>query len=206
MDFPNAGLGEAPSHKNFLIQNLSAGHRLAGYVGAPSGPFSITTGGGAFNLPRLGMLKVKMNFAPGEPGLEKGSLIILSGDPLHPSIVVNLRGTGEPGRLTTNIPVTLDNKLAFGPVALNGSPKLLSFRIKNIGEGDLQGNVPSLSLPFTVIRGGGPFDLAPGHGELVTVLFTPTAMGHVSQSLTIAVTPPSRPSAGITVTVAGRGT
>jgi hypothetical protein len=37
-------------------------------------------------------------------------------------------------------------------------------------------------------------------------VFAPTAPGHVSQPLTIIVTAPGKPVAGITVTVSGKGT
>ena len=313
--FPNAGLGEAPTLKNLLIQNLSAKGALAGNVGAPSGPFSITSGNGSFKIGPLGMLKVRMTFMPTGLGLEKGSLIVTSNDQVKPSITVKLRGTGEPGvpslsasslafgrvgiglpgktlalkihntglgalsgsigaltapfavisgegafgpiapggvqsvnvqftptrpgavsktlvvvtndpaippinvpisgtggpgHLATNVSTaptftSLNETLAFGGVKQDGAPKLLSFKIKNVGTGELLGNVGSLVAPFAVTAGGA-FNLAPGAIEKVTVAFAPTALGHVSQPLAITVRSPSRPPAGVTVTVAGRGT
>jgi hypothetical protein len=328
--FPNAGFGEAPTQKTFIIQNLSAKLPLLGTVGAPTGPFSFIAGsGGPFNLGPLGMMKVKLRFTPTGLGLEPGSLIILSNDPAHFQVQVNLKGTGmpgvpslsvpalgeppkplsltfgavgiglpgktltlriqnvglgalngslsalappfavnpplsvfgpiapggvqlvkvqytptavtlavsaltittdnpapakhtlivpmngsgAPGRLATNVATaplftSLPETLAFGAVKHLGTPKLLSFRIENTGKGDLQGTVPaSLSLPFVVLPGGsGPFDLAPGATKKVTVAFEPTAPGHVSLPLTITVVAPSKPPAGITITLSGRGT
>ena len=72
VDFPNAGLGEAPTPKTLVVQNLSAKHALVGDVGGPLAPFSITSGAGAFDLGPLGMLKVKMMFTPTGLGLAKG--------------------------------------------------------------------------------------------------------------------------------------
>ena len=206
VDFPNAGLGEAPTPKTLVVQNLSAKHALVGDVGGPLAPFSITSGAGAFDLGPLGMLKVKMMFTPTGLGLAKGSLVVTSNDKAKPSVTVNLQGTGEPGRLATSIPVALDNTLAFGQVPIDGTPKSASFKIENIGTGDLKGNVGALAAPFSVTAGGGAFNLAPGATEKVTVQFAPKALGHVSQLLAIIVTAPSKPPAGITISVSGKGT
>jgi hypothetical protein len=48
-----AGLGGVLTVADFVIQNLSAKRNLVGNVGAPLGPYSITAGGGAFNLGSL---------------------------------------------------------------------------------------------------------------------------------------------------------
>ena len=114
--FPDAGLGVTPTHKNFLIQNLSAKHALVGNVGSPVGgggsPFSIISGGGAFNIPPISMKKVSMLFTPTGVGLEKDSLLVTSNDKVLPSIVVHLKGTGKPGVLTTNLAL-FSNTLVF---------------------------------------------------------------------------------------------
>jgi len=211
--FPDAGLGEAPTQKTLLIQNLSTKRSLNGNVGTPTGPFSIISGIGVFDIAPLGIRKVRMSFTPtGTGGLEKGSLTILTGDHLHPSVTVNLAGIAEPGRLATNVNTaplftSLPETLAFGGVKHLGLPKFLSFKIENIGKGDLQGNVPTLSSPpFVVLIGNGAFDLAPGQTRKVTVAFEPTLKGHVSQTLTITVTSPSKPPAGIPITLNGNGT
>jgi subtilase family serine protease len=82
----------------------------------------------------------------------------------------------------------------------------LSFKIKNIGKGELTGSVGTPAAPFSVTAGSDAFDLAPGATQTITVQFAPTAVGHVSQPLVISVTAPGKPVAGITVTLSGRGT
>ena len=207
--FPNAGLGAAPTDKNFLVQNLSAKHHLVGSVGSPgTASFIIISGGGPLDLGPLGVGKVKMQFKPSGTGLEKDSLTITSNDKLTPALIVKLRGTGEPGRLTTNIPLLpplFQPILAFGHV-LHGTTKSLNFKIKNVGLGVLAGNVPALGGTFTVTVGFGAFNLAPGATQLITVKFAPTTTGHLAQALVITVTPPGKPAAGITVTLRGKGT
>jgi hypothetical protein len=73
--FPNAGLDGVPTHHRFIIQNLSAKHALVGNVGSPVAPFSILSGGGAFNIPPVGMKTVRMFFKPTGLGLETSSLL-----------------------------------------------------------------------------------------------------------------------------------
>ncbi len=317
--FPKAGFGEAPTASNFLIQNVSAKHRLVGTVEPPTGPFSFGPGsGGSFDLPPLGMLKVKLRFTPAGLGPETGALIILSNDvlhhspvqvnlqgagkpgvptlsvpslsfgpvgigiapvqtrtlkiqntglgkldgtvgplaapfavttgqgafgpiapggvvivkvqftptaagpapttlvintdnPGHPTISVPISGTGKPGVLATNVATaptftSLPETLVFGKVKQGSLPKALSFKIKNIGIGELQGTVPLGSVPFGVTTNSGAFDLAPGATKKVTVTFVPIAPGHVSVPLTILVTSPGKPPAGITIMLSGKGT
>jgi len=207
--FPNAGVGGAPTQKNFLIQNLSGKYHLVGNVGAASAQFSFISGNGAFDLGPLGMEKVKMLFTPTAIGLQKGSLLITSNDKLYPlGLTVNLRGTGLPGHLATNIPVPplFLQILSFGRVPHNGTPKSLSFKIKNIGKGELKGSVGTPAAPFSVTAGPGAFDLAPGATKTITVQFAPTGVGRFSVPLLISVTPPGKPVAGITVTLNGRVT
>ena len=206
--FPDAGLGVTPTHKNFLIQNLSAKHALVGNVGSPVGgggsPFSIISGGGAFNIPPISMKKVSMLFTPTGVGLEKDSLLVTSNDKVLPSIVVHLKGTGKPGVLTTNLAL-FSNTLVFGSVK-HGTMVTLSFKLKNIGVGAVAGNVPALSAPYTVTFGGGPFLLPPGTSKKVKVQFAPTTTGHQVVALPITIMAPGKPAAGIALTMRGKGT
>ena len=128
--------------------------------------------------------------------------------PSKHTLHVPLSGSGAPGHLATNIPTLNNNTLAFGSVSHTGPPKTLSFKIKNIGKGDLQGNVPSLSAPFSLTVGGGAFDLLPGQlPQTITVQFPPTtSTPPLSVPLVITVMPPGKPAARITVTVKGKGT
>ena len=121
--FPGAGFGGAPSLKTLIVQNLNAKHALVGAVGAPIGPFAIASGGGAFKLSPLGMLKVKMTFEPTGLGVEKGSLVITSNDKNSPSLTVNLAGAGEPGVATLSAA-----GLTFGKVGIGIPPKTLTLK------------------------------------------------------------------------------
>jgi CARDB/Abnormal spindle-like microcephaly-assoc'd, ASPM-SPD-2-Hydin len=51
--------------------------------------------------------------------------------------------------------------------------------------GPLTGSVGTLTAPFSVVSGGGPFNLTPGQSQTVTVSFSPAAAGAASDTLFI---------------------
>jgi hypothetical protein len=209
--FPAAGLDEAPVSANFIIQNLSGKRNLVGNVGTPTGPFSFNANtGGAFDLAPLGLKKIKLLFTPTGLGLETGSLIIMSNDPAHPSVTVNLQGTGEPGVPSLSIPALAEppNALSmnFGAVGIGEPSKTLTLRIANIGLGALGGSVGALGGQFAVTSPLAPFGpIAPGGVQLVKVTFTPTAPGPATASLTITTTDPALKKHTLIVPITGNG-
>ncbi len=214
MNFGVVGIGELSKTLTLRITNTGLG-ALGGSVGALAGQFAVISPVVPFGpIAPGGVQLVKVTFTPTTPGPALASLTITTTNtaPKKHTLVVPITGTSGPGRLATNVataPVFTSSPetLVFGPVKQGSPPKILRFKIENTGKGDLQGNVPSsLSLPFAVIHGGGPFDLAPGQTQKIAVAFEPTLKGHVSAPLTILVTSPSKPPAGITITLSGKGT
>jgi hypothetical protein len=116
-------------------------------------------------------------------------------------------GTGTPAPTPTPTPVAGSMHFGrlhvpFGTVA-QGSTKSETFRIRNMGKFDLHITVGTLLAPFQVQSGGGSTTLSKGQVAPVTVTFTPTAVGKVSQDLTVTSDDPKHPSR--TVTVSGTG-
>lgn len=98
-------------------------------------------------------------------------------------------------------------RLTF-PKTKVGQSKSKSFRIKNVGNGPLLGNVGEPLNTYVVTSGGGSFSLAPGQSRVVTVTFTPTAAGRATRSLTITSTDGVSPSVSVSLGglgVVGRG-
>jgi len=91
------GLTSKP--KTITIKNLDKTTSLFVSVGAPTGPFAVTSGGGTTTLPPKGTLKVVMTFNPTVVGLAAGQIVITTGDPLVPSRTVPLSGTGKAPRV-----------------------------------------------------------------------------------------------------------
>ncbi len=196
---------------NLVITNVGLG-ALAGVVSPLSAPYSIVSGtgvGGSFGpLAPGGVDKIKVAFSPTAVGpAAPATLVITTNNPKPARHILNvpLSGTGAPGHLATNIPALNNDTIGFGTISHTGPPKSLSFKIKNVGLGELLGNVPALGGTFTVTAGSGAFDLPPGGSQVVTVQFAPPGVGAFSQALAITVTPPGKPAAGITVTLKGHG-
>jgi len=76
--------------------------------------------------------------------------------------------------------------------------------IKNAAtKGEVIGNVPAGSAPFTVTAGSGPFDLLPGQKKPATVQYAPTAPGASAETLVITSNDPVHPS--VKVKLSGTG-
>jgi hypothetical protein len=91
--FSTAPVGTS-STKFLTIRNIGAGV-LHGNVGASTGPFVVIAGSGPFTLNDGKTWTVTLQFTPVEKGAAAGVLSILSDDPKHLSVNVNLKGTGK---------------------------------------------------------------------------------------------------------------
>lgn len=92
--------------------------------------------------------------------------------------------------------------LNFGTVKL-GASKTKSFKIINAGKGALAGTVGSVGAPFTVISGGGAFQLPPKGKLTVTVKYSPFFAGLVT--LAVPITSTDATQTGVSVALKGKG-
>ncbi len=96
-------------------------------------------------------------------------------------------------------PTSLD----FGRVN-TGATKQLTFTVGNAGTAGLTvQSITKTSALFTISSPAVPFTVAPGAQQTVTVTFSPTAAGVVSDTLTLACNDPAHPT--VTVAVTGEG-
>lgn len=86
-----------------------------------------------------------------------------------------------------------------------GKKKTKKFKIKNTGRTSLLGTVGALGAPFQVSAGTGTFSLAPGQSINVTVEFTPSTSGRVTQTLKITSTDPAQQTVNLPVAGNGKG-
>ena len=187
IDFGSGATGQLFDQTLTITNQASSTGILAVTVGAPSAPFSVVSGGGAFSLAPGVSQSVVVRFSPTAIGPFSGQLSIThnagnQGSPIN----VPLSGTGiTPIPGTVNISVTPPS-LNFGNVAL-GQTSDLTVTIANLtgSSGTLTGNVATLSALFSVPSGGGAFSLTPGQSKTVTVRFSPTVTGPFSGTLTI---------------------
>ncbi len=181
--------------KTLTIKNTSPHGVLSGNVPAASAPFTVTAGGGAFNLAGGQKGSVTVQFAPTAPGADSEILTITSNDPKRPSVNVKLTGKGAPGRLQAS------GRLSFAKTKATSVSK--NFTIKNSGPGVLHGNVGATTGPFKVTAGGGDFVLNHGEKVTITVEFTPPAGGPFIGSLSLSSDDPRH--ASVTVKLTGIG-
>ena len=85
----------------------------------------------------------------------------------------------------------------FGSVRVGQSADA-TFTVKNIGDSALSGEA-SVDAPFSVVLGGGSYSLGPNEEQIVTIRFTPSSEGNVTQQVTFTG------GGGATCTVKGRG-
>lgn len=80
--------------KKIKIKNAGKGP-LSGAVQLASGPFTITSGAGAFSLAPKASVTVTVSFSPAAAGTAMGALNVSSDDPSRPLVVVSLTAKGQ---------------------------------------------------------------------------------------------------------------
>jgi hypothetical protein len=164
------GTAFVDGHKDavFAIRNVGFG-TLAGSVSEICDQFSVVSGGGAYSIDAGDSLVVTVRFSPTvegpdtcdvETGTECSSVTCL--------------GTGQ-GPLCSISPPALD----FGFVTI-GRHADLTVAVTNTGGGRLTGSVAETCPYFSIVSGGGAYDLGRGDSVYVTVRFAPLTTNAVA--------------------------
>lgn len=166
LSFGDVRVDSCSAVQSFTLAN-AGGSVLEGTVPDSAGPFRVTAGAGPFALAAGGSRAVSVRFCPGAAGDVARDLAFGDGA----GCVVRCTGRG-----TEPVPICMltETVLEFGTLTV-GSCGERTFRIVNLGAGTLSGSVPSSCGPFQVIAGSGPFSLAPGASDTVTVRFCATS-------------------------------
>ncbi len=185
INFGNINVGQSSPLQTITIMNqANSSAALTGTVGTLTAPFSVVSGGGAFNLSLGQSTSVMVQFSPTAAGTAGDNLSIThnatnQGSPTN----VPLSGTGVvPGINISINPTSID----FGNVTV-GQSLNQNITITNQADsiGPLTFSVGALTAPFSVVSGGGPFNLNPGESMPVTVSFSPTTTGAEAETLSI---------------------
>ncbi|MCS7197803.1 MAG: choice-of-anchor D domain-containing protein [Candidatus Bipolaricaulota bacterium] len=197
LDFREVEVGRAVD-RDIIIRNDGT-ENLRGTVTAPSAPFSLVRGEGAFDIPPGRTYTVTVRCAPTSRGIFRFPLEIRNlSSALEPTKIATLLCQGVGPEIT--LVWRRDNQTAldtgpvsgphltidFGTVNLNEA-RDISFEIRNNGERVLQGTVngPTSTPPFSVVNGGGSFTLNPGAVRTVTVRCHLRSPGGSTGTLTI---------------------
>ena len=151
-------------------------------TGANASEFIIQSGGGAFNLAPGVDHNIEVRFIPASAGYKYATLSITSNDADENPFQIGLSAKGDAPDIASN-PADWD----FGSVSI-GDHSEKTFAVRNDGDGILLVSSTALTgssaSEFTILGGGGSYQLDPGTSRDVTVRFTPTGTGGKSASLT----------------------
>jgi Abnormal spindle-like microcephaly-assoc'd, ASPM-SPD-2-Hydin len=184
LNFGSVNVGQSSKQTITITNQASSTAASTGNVGTLSAPFSVVSGGGAFNLSPKHSVTVTVQFSPTVAGPASASLSVTHNATNKTSpTTVELSGIGVVPSINISITPSAVN---FGSVNVGQSSKQ-TITIANHASSTaaLTGNVGTLSAPFSVVSGGGAFNLSPGQSVTVTVQFSPTVAGPASASFPI---------------------
>ncbi|MBN2009982.1 choice-of-anchor D domain-containing protein [candidate division KSB1 bacterium] len=180
------------SHSDITLQVSNVGESTlhvsaASITGTNASMFTVVTGGGAFNLSQNQTRNIQVRFTPTSTSSKAAVLQLTSDDPDESPLNISLTGNGIVAPTGQEITVTPD-VLAFGNVLVASSLEM-SLEVRNDGESTL--HVSSVSLTgtdagaFTIVSGGGAFNLVQNQTRTIQVKFAPTAETSMSAALRI---------------------
>ncbi len=165
IDFGSVRLGSS-RQRTTTVTNVGGGV-LTGTVSLECDGFRIVSGGGDYALGAGESVTVTLAFEPDAEGVAACEL--LTGTDCS---AVSLQGTGTAATACTVDPLDLE----FGVVEV-GESRDLEFSLTNTGGGNLTGTVSLDCEDYSLVGGGGDYDLGSGESRTVTVRFTPTTEG-----------------------------
>lgn len=175
LDFGAVEIG-AVADRTFRIENTGGG-RLVGLITEGCQPFSITAGGGGFDLGPGEGRTVVVRFQP-QRAAEEVCILTTGNDACG---TMPARGRGLPSAACSIEPASLD----FGAVA-TGSSRDLPFVIRNLGGVAISGTVAAECGGFSIVSGGGAFVLEPEQNRTVVVRFQPTGVGSATCAVSVS--------------------
>lgn len=154
-----------------------------------------------FNLPSMDSCTLTVRFEPVSSGLSEDSFDIHSNDPVNPTVIVTVNGTGS-GIPVPDITVT-DLDIAFGQVSL-GPPSERTITIENTGNANLQifdiALANTLDSPFSLVNDNCSNEMiAPSGTCEFMVRFEPITLGGFNDSFDIPSNDPDENPATVTV-------
>jgi hypothetical protein len=158
-------------------------------TGTDASQFSITSGGGSFNLFPGATRTVNVQFHPASAGSKSATLRLASNDPDENPLDAPLIGTG----ITIPDISASPNPANYGGV-LVGSYSDYTIVARNNGTGDLTVSSTTItgthSGEFNIQSGGSSFTLSPGATRNIVVRFSPSSAGSKNANLQISSNDP----------------
>lgn len=166
------------------------------FSASPAGPFTVAAGARA---------TVTVSYAPGAAGTDSGCFQIASNDGATGTVQVAVSGTGQTAVLAPRIAVS-PTSLSFGTVTV-GSSASQTTTVSNAGTADL---LVSSVAPCTgtsaefAASPTGPFTVAAGGSQTVTVAYAPTSAGTDAGCFQVASNDAATGTVSVAVSGAGQ--
>jgi hypothetical protein len=203
LNFGSVNVGQSVNQTITITNQAGSTAVLTGNVGTLSSPFSVVSGGGAFNLAPGHSVTVTVRYSPTIAGSASASLSITHNATNQTSPTnVSLGGTGVSVPIISVSP-TSNN---YGKVKVRKS-KTASFVVKNSGNTNLNLSTsitgPDASM-FSITSGSGSETINPGKSLAIKVAFKPTSTGAKNATLEITSNAPVTPTVNIALSGTGQ--
>jgi Abnormal spindle-like microcephaly-assoc'd, ASPM-SPD-2-Hydin len=195
--FGNVTVG-SPSTQPIQITNSGTGTLTVTQVGVAGTGFTTGTLALPLSLNAGQSTNLSVQFAPTSAGADSGSVTIVSNAPNSPAVVA-LSGTGVAATQTLTFSTT---SLGFGNVNA-GSSSTQNVTLTNSGNASVTvSSVTESGAGFTLSGAGAPVTLTAGQAMTFGVIFSPTAAGSDTGTVTVTSTATGSPK---TIALSGTG-
>jgi hypothetical protein len=195
--FGNVTVG-SPSTQPIQITNSGTGTLTVTQVGVAGTGFTTGTLALPLSLNAGQSTNLSVQFAPTSAGADSGSVTIVSNAPNSPAVVA-LSGTGVAATQTLTFSTT---SLGFGNVNA-GSSSTQNVTLTNSGNASVTvSSVTESGAAFTLSGAGAPVTLTAGQAMTFGVIFSPTAAGSDTGTVTVTSTATGSPK---TIALSGTG-
>jgi len=195
LTFPATVVGQTAATRTVTLSNLGR-QNANGLALAVTGPYALVAGSTTCKptLNAASSCVVGVSFTPTASGDQTGTLTATVTNLGVPALVVNLDGTGQAVGGIAAAPT----QMTFGSVVLKTASAVQTLTITNSGQAALAGLKLAVSGDFAVSGNQCGVSLAAGASCTAGVVFTPSATGTRTGTLTASST-----SAGVAPTVVG---
>jgi hypothetical protein len=182
------------------VRNTGTATLMVNSIMSNNSQFSVVSPAGSFTVAVGGQQSVTVRFGPTTVGAQAGRLTITSNDPDEANVNVQLQGVGVAVPDIDVAPTSLD----FGSVTIGQSTDRM-LTVRNTGGAPLMvTSITSNNARFSVVSPIGSFNVAANGGQqVVTVRFSPNAIGAQNGTLTINSNDPDE--SNVPVPVSGQG-
>ena len=188
----------SPSSQTVQLTNSGTGTLTISQVSATGAGFSTSTLALPISLGANQSTSFNIVFSPTSAGSASGSVSVVSNAPNSPATIA-LSGTGVAASQTLSFSTS---SLAFGNVNA-GSSSTLSVTVTNTGNSSVTiSSITEAGAGFTLSGAGTPVTLTAGQNLTFSVLFSPTAAGSDTGTVTVTSSASGSPK---TISLSGAG-